>query len=294
MSILFRYKNGNYWVLIYSDGTKVRLTGGSGFRPEFPESIDLKITNRCDMGCPFCHEQSAPDGNHGTILGLPFYDTLRAGMELAIGGGNPLSHPDFETFLQEMKARGIICNLTVNWKHVDPNYLDRLHEGGLIHGLGISVHGYYQDAVEFAWLRPHVVLHVVNGIIPIGDLLAMADPKVKVLILGYKSVGRGKSFEDPQVVTHREWMYYRFLDVFHSFEVISFDNLAIEQLQPQRFLDKGDWDRCYMGDDGQFTMYIDLVKREFGISSTDQTRHPLLDDIRKMFAVARGAVAKET
>lgn len=70
MKLLGIYKNGNYRVRIYDDGTKVRETidpNDNKFIAEFPESIDLKITNRCDMGCKMCHENSTIDGAHGDI-----------------------------------------------------------------------------------------------------------------------------------------------------------------------------------------------------------------------------------
>ena len=46
--ILYQYKNGNYFVTIYPDGTKIRKTMDDDFIPIFPESIDLKITNYCE------------------------------------------------------------------------------------------------------------------------------------------------------------------------------------------------------------------------------------------------------
>lgn len=61
-ALLHLYQNGNYDVKIYSDGTKVRTTEDDEFIAQFPENIDCKITNKCDMGCAFCHENSVVDG----------------------------------------------------------------------------------------------------------------------------------------------------------------------------------------------------------------------------------------
>ena len=62
---LVKYRNGNYFVTIDLDtGTKVRSNDLDFFEPEYPESMDVKITNCCDMGCKFCHENSKPDGKH--------------------------------------------------------------------------------------------------------------------------------------------------------------------------------------------------------------------------------------
>ena len=57
---LVKYKNGNYFVTIDLDtGTKVRSNDLDFFEPEYPESMDVKITNCCDMGCKFCLKPSA-------------------------------------------------------------------------------------------------------------------------------------------------------------------------------------------------------------------------------------------
>lgn len=56
MALIGRYRNGNYDVLIFEDGTKVRKNDLDFFEAESPESMDIKITNQCDMGCPMCHE----------------------------------------------------------------------------------------------------------------------------------------------------------------------------------------------------------------------------------------------
>jgi len=53
-------------------------------------------------------------------------------------------------------------------------------------------------------------------------------------------------------------------------KVVSFDNLAIEQLNVKELLfkDKQDeWDEFYMGDDGNFTLYIDAVNQTFAKNS---------------------------
>lgn len=56
MTNLLKYTNGNYNVtLSLKDGTKIRETEEDEFIPSRPESIDIKITNKCDIGCLFCH-----------------------------------------------------------------------------------------------------------------------------------------------------------------------------------------------------------------------------------------------
>ena len=50
-----KVKNGNYTMYLdLETGTKIRKNDLDFFDPEKPESMDIKITNKCDMGCQFC------------------------------------------------------------------------------------------------------------------------------------------------------------------------------------------------------------------------------------------------
>lgn len=111
------YINGNYSVKIFDDGTKIRETEQESFKAEFPECMDVKITNQCDMNCIMCHEGSTNDGKHGDILNVEFINSLNPYTELALGGGNPLSHPNLIEFLKICRKKRIIVNMTVNQKH---------------------------------------------------------------------------------------------------------------------------------------------------------------------------------
>ena len=117
-NIFHKYKNGNVSVTILDNGTKIRECDGEP-KIKFPESIDCKITNYCDMNCQYCHEESSINGKHADFHMLKKQlSSLPSGVEIAIGGGNPLSHPDLVVFLSWLKDRGIIANLTVNQSHL--------------------------------------------------------------------------------------------------------------------------------------------------------------------------------
>ena len=121
LKLLGVYKNGNYSVKILSDGTKIRETEEDEFIPSFAENCDMKITDKCDGGCPFCYEGCTPNGRHGDILNYKFLDTLHPYTELAING-NDLSHPDLLTFMYKMKMKKIILNMTVNQIHFEKHF----------------------------------------------------------------------------------------------------------------------------------------------------------------------------
>lgn len=287
--VIGKYRNGNYNVMILDDGTKMRFNNEDHFQPEFPESMDIKITNQCDMGCPFCHEDSKPDGIHGDIMNAKFIETLHPYTELAIGGGNPLSHPDLVKFLRKCKSLKLIPSMTVNQTHFmkDFDKIKKLCDEHLIYGLGISLVLPEADFIERVKQIPNAVIHVIAGAIPIRQVNRLKDLDLKILILGYKDFRRGEQFHkgNKSKVDNSLKSYKKALpELIKHFKVVSFDNLAIKQLDVQSILSKEQWDQFYMGDDGQFTMYIDMVNKEFADSSTSVLRFDLMDDIRPMFA----------
>ena len=284
--LIASYENGNYSVKLYSDGTKIKETDEDSFFAAFPDSIDLKITDFCDTGCPMCHEMSSPDGKAGN-LDEPFLSTLRAGTELAIGGGNPLSHPSVVPFLWRMKRQGVICNLTVNSVHLkrERELVSELIGAGLIHGLGISLSRYDCETVNFARGYPNAVLHLINGVFE--DYEKIADLGLKVLLLGYKRFGRGEDFFSSAVEDNMKRTRELLPTILDRFAVISFDNLALSQLDVRGMIGDEEYEGMFMGEDGDASMYIDLVKREIAKSSTSRERFPLGNDIIPIFNTVR-------
>lgn len=291
MKILGSYKNNDYTYTMFSDGTKIRWNDKDSFNPIKPESIDLKITNRCDMACNMCHENSTPDGKHGDILNLPFIDTMFPYSEVAIGGGNPLTHPDLIEFLERLKERKIIASMTVNQMHFMQNIdlLKELTDKKLIYGLGISyIGGCHENCIEAIKQFPNAVVHVINGIVHMDGLEALANNDLKILVLGYKEFRRGKTLYDEcgSQINYLKAQFYDMLPKMVNdgwFKCISFDNLAIKQLEPKRLMSDKDYKEFYMGDDGSFSLYVDSVKREFAKSSVSVERFPMMDDIADMF-----------
>lgn len=294
MNILAKYKNGNYNVLLLDDGIKIRYNDAVYFEPEKPENIDLKITNYCTRGCEMCYAGSNRCGKHGDIMNLKFIDTMLPGSEVAIGGGNALTHPDLERFLEKLYDRRLIANITVDQDTFicKRHYLKELQEKGLIHGVGISVSNPSETVCRLISNFPNAVVHVINGMVTLDELKKMRNRRIKVLILGYKVLGRGKE------LYHHDWVSIerRKIKLFEAlptiveegwFEVVSFDNLAIDQLEPHRFLSDEQWEQMYLGNDGFCSMYIDAVEQKFARSSISTLYYDLQDDIKDMFKKVR-------
>ena len=283
-NILYSYTNGDSQVTIYQDGTKHRLVTGSN--KIHPESIDVKITNYCDAKCSYCHEQSTIFGQHADLNKLSeILSVLPSGVEIAVGGGNPLSHPDLITFLTKCQKQGLICNMTINQKHIKPyqKLILSLIKDKLIYGLGVSylVNKSLQEVSCLLSATDNLVFHCIMGINTVNDIdtlyrFCQQNNKVcKILILGYKEYGFGLNYylKNKRIEDNKYSWYTELASFFKRKDlVLSFDNLAIKQLNLSRYFTKEAWSTFYMGDDGQYTMYIDAVQQKYAKSSTTDNR----------------------
>lgn len=306
--LLYQYKNGDYDVKISSDGTKIRRWGENVKNPQanFPESIDLKITNKCDLGCEFCHEKSTDNGGFGNLK-AEFINTLHPGTELALGGGNVFEMMDYglENFLWFLKERHVFPSVTINQYHLldgktykNKTAIEHLAywiNNDLVYGIGISYNGNEEQLAKAIQLiqtkcyknvKEDIVIHLINGIHSKYAIDSLLGKGYKALMLGYKDFGRGHKYFEKygnDIEINKSYNYKNIHKLIKGFEVLSFDNLAIEQLNLKRIFLKDQWDEFYMGDDGSHTMYIDLVKEEYGVSSTSDNRYQLTNNINEMF-----------
>lgn len=285
-SLLTEYQNGNFLVRLYSDGTQERISDNDEFKPEFPCSLDVKITNWCNAGCSYCHEKSTKQGKHGDLNQLlEVLDPLPPGIELAVGGGEPLSHPNIRQFLLAAKKKSWIVNITINQFHLKSQYdlIQKLIEEDLIKGIGISYSSpaYLKDCEKILALSSNVVFHLILGINKLSDIselqkLAEKQNRIcKALLLGYKHFGFGINYyvKNKKIEENKYSWYTQLPKYFHNQNlVLSFDNLAIQQLNLKRFFTDEGWDRFYLGDDFTTSMYVDAVEECYGSSSTSEKR----------------------
>lgn len=306
--VVAQYQNGNYQVALMENGTKIRFAEepeGSGFHPEYPETIDMCITKKCSEGCPFCYEGCSPNGEQfkSEFLSYSIWDDIPPYTELAINGNDVNDISMLSTFLEMMQRKQVIVNMTVSMqqllynRHVIFEYLGKK----LINSIGISISKYnelnlhrqsgvgiqpirwkYSSTVSlrnlFDPLRySNYVFHVVLGLVSIEELLQFckyhgefAGSKPKILLLGYKTAGRGIAYKHmftPEINRRIEGIKMSIKELNEACDVIAFDNLACEQLDMKSQLSKEEWDMLYMGNDGCYSMYIDAVNCTFSKNS---------------------------
>lgn len=289
MSLSDIYVNGTYVVNVKKSGTKTYK--GREFIADFPDSLDIKITEQCQHKCPFCHESSKLSGKHGDLKELLLkLKGLPKGVELAIGGGNALLHPDLEDFLENLKGHFKVA-LTVHWRDFiddsSKNKIKELEGKELITSLGISLADIKQEEVKkhletnydlsrgfFSSYTFPVVFHVIPGVTKTSYFkkILWDFNYSRILILGFKQFGRASKKDLPEK-EFKEWR--ELIDDFHKnsgefisiHKTIAFDNLALEQLEIKQIFPEDYWNEHYMGNEFTHSMYIDACKREFGQTS---------------------------
>lgn len=88
----------------------------------YPISVELTLTNRCNLKCIYCSDQDLRDkqGNEAfldyDILSRLFEDLSHGGTKGVVfeGGGEPTLHPDFECLVNCAKDNGLAVGLITN------------------------------------------------------------------------------------------------------------------------------------------------------------------------------------
>ena len=85
-----------------------------------PELVDISISNNCSKGCSFCYRDSNVNGSFMTLYEYNYVlDSLQHPIwgnvfQIAIGGGEPLEHPNLVEIIESTHSRKIVPNFTTN------------------------------------------------------------------------------------------------------------------------------------------------------------------------------------
>lgn len=279
--IIAEYKNGNADVEIHDDGTRI-IKYDEELKLDMALNIDIRVSNQCAFGynpltnkafCSFCHEEARTDGSECDFENLKsVLEGLPRGIELAIGGNNITSN--LMEFLKWANDRGYICNVTINQGHVARD-LDKLIfaiDNQYIRGLGISFRPTLKWNVPEELLNyENTVFHVISGIDSFASVESLKNFGVKkILVLGEKDFGFNKGKVDLSARKHKEWNWWVH-KLFSNFSAVSFDNLALQQMNIKRFFSQGSWD---VFNQGEHSLYINAVDQYFSPSSRNPSKTP--------------------
>ena len=286
--IIAKYLNGNVKVTLFNDGTKISKTDDDEFRPEFAECIDVTLSERCSHNCGFCYANCTTDGVIADLrIGSPIYeilDTIPSGTEIAVNINSDIQY-GFEDFLRHMHERNVFVNVTVRQDDFVKNQeLFRYwYNENLIWGIGVSLIEPTKNFIRLAQSFPTIVIHVIAGVIGSQQMECLADHELKILVLGYKHVGRGATYYGDDVVNKIKWLRNNLPEYVDRFDVMSFDNLALEQLDVRRLLTDKEWSVFYQGDEGTSTFFMNLAEGYFARDSLTKEHYLLGNNVVDMF-----------
>ena len=282
---------GNWVVFDRRSGTKARYFLDGNEHPEgitrasIPELIDISITSKCNENCKFCYRDSKPNGTHASfeyLTSLIYYLKSHQVFEVALGGGEPLEHPDFLKIIKHCNNNNIIPNFTtrnLNWLKDDKLRKEILSNIG---GFAYSVSNSF-DVRKFGFLlnkydiefdssscsftrRPSI--QIVEGVVNkkefVNILHECAYHNFSLTILGLKLTGRGKCFKPVD--------NFDMLDVILSERSkgylcsIGFDTTMAQKYEG-RMENVGINRQLYSLEEGVFSCFIDAVNQEIGPSS---------------------------
>jgi len=84
-----------------------------------PETLHISLTDTCDQNCPGCFYSKTNNDPGKQISRKMFLKIIKEAklvsvFQLALGGGEPLLHPDLLFFVKESKKMNIVPNITTN------------------------------------------------------------------------------------------------------------------------------------------------------------------------------------
>jgi len=164
---------------IYHDGRTMRIAldpTAPITELAYPEFYDVKVTSQCGGNCPYCYQSSVASKNHDRFVVDKFYhyfskfDANQMPFQIAFGGGEPTSHPDFIRLLETCNGLGMTPNYTTNGMWIGASNAEKILAATKrsVGGVAVSTHPhlewYWRSAVT--WYLEHGIhtnLHVIIG-----------------------------------------------------------------------------------------------------------------------------------
>lgn len=228
-------------------------------------NILVKITNACNLACPWCCEGSDANGKHGNIMDGDFMHKICNSDSVTLTGGNPLSHPDLMPFLYAMKAFDVPVNMIVSQKHFmsDTTLFQILQDNDLVSAVYVTVGVPDDNFVEAVSSIPNCFPQFILGLAYPVHIKKLFGHDMSVRFLGYRMDNRGNSYyrrnTDVQIKMDAsvQWVRQNIKQIAENMLNVMFDKLAFKQLE----FDGATYQTVYPIRD--YDEYIDITKKAY-------------------------------
>ena len=204
------FKENNYKAIFFNNKTlRFKLDQSKPMTElKYPEFYDIKITNTCEGKCPWCYQDSIfEDPHYDNILDkvedyFKVMDENKRPFQVAIGGGEPTSHPEFILLLKGFKDLGIVPNYTTNGMIIrDPKQTLKLIQATKKYcgGVAVSTHPHLEES----W-RAFVDFILLQGV----------KTNLHIIISDKESVDRFIK------------LYYEYKDLIEYFVLLPFEHMG--------------------------------------------------------------------
>lgn len=139
-----------------------------------PVTVVWNYTNRCNLNCLHCHQDSSPACSDPELTTPPAFNVIDnmadAGVAIVtFSGGEPLLRPDIYEAIERADDRGMLCTIASNGTLMTPNVARRLSRAG-IRRVEIGLDGATAKIHDFLRNRPGSFEATVNGIASCADV----------------------------------------------------------------------------------------------------------------------------
>lgn len=202
-------------------------------------NILVKITNVCNLECPYCCDGSDANGLHGNIMDADFLNKINTADSVTLTGGNPMSHSDLMPFLYIMKSFNVPVNIVVHQKHFmdDVTLFQILQEHSLVSAVYVTVCVPDDKFVEAVNSVPNCFPQLILGLAYPAYIKKLFGHDMSVRFLGYRRNNRGNSYyvrnADIRIKMDAsvQWVKQNINLINDNMLHIMYDRLATEQLE---------------------------------------------------------------
>ncbi len=271
--ILFFQDNGTK--LYYGKSGKVPLADIQLPKKYVPELVDMTITDYCSKGCKFCYRGCTAEGKHASLYKVITYidELKKAGVfEIALGGGEPLQHPELLKILEHGYDKGITMNLTTRDYESLKSPIVREVLQKYCGAIGISVSNVNEmkkirEILDTLYFK--VTYHYVLGLEPVEKLYDIVQEAIKdppsvasILLLGFKPTGRASDLDE--IVYEEDFINITMNILKKKYIKLGVDTAVINRY-PTYFTNVDP--KLYYKHEGIISKYIDAVAGTMGESS---------------------------